>query len=53
MFYSGGVKAEKCVAVMMRNDAKCLPKVESYSDRLMFVKISAKPVDTVLVQVYM
>jgi hypothetical protein len=27
--------------------------VECYSDRLMFVKISAKPVDVVLVQVYM
>ena len=52
--YSGGVKAEKGVAVVLRNDVvKRLTKVECCSDRLMFVKISAKPVDIVLVQVYM
>ena len=54
MFYSGGVQAEKGVAVMLRNDIfKRLTKVDCCSDRLMFVKISAKPVDIVLVQVYM
>ena len=53
MFYSGRVKAEKVVAVVLRNDiAKHLTKEEEcYNDRLMFVKISAKPVDIVLVQV--
>ena len=30
-----------------------MTKVECYSDRLMFVTISTKPVDIVLVQVYM
>ena len=30
-----------------------MTKVECSSDRLMFVKISSKPVDIVLVQVYM
>ena len=54
MFYSGGLKAKKGVAVVLRNDVvKSLTKVECCSDRLMFVKISAKPVDIVLVQVYM
>ena len=53
MFYSGGVKAEKGVAVVLRNNVKRLAKVECCSDRLMFVKISVKPVDIVLVQVYM
>ena len=53
IFYSGGVKAENCVAVVLRNDVKRLTKVEYYSDRLMFVKINAKPVAIVLVQVYM
>ena len=39
---------------MSRNDVvKRLTKVECCSDRLVFVKISAKPVDIVLVQVYM
>ena len=52
MFYSGGVKAEKGVAIVLRNDVKRLTKVERYSDRLMFVKISVKPTDIVLVQVY-
>ena len=53
MFNSGGLKAEKGLAVVLRNDVvKCLTKVECCSDRLMFVKISAKHVDIVLVQVY-
>jgi hypothetical protein len=35
MFYSRGVKAEKGVAVVLRNEVvKCLRKVECYSDRL-------------------
>ena len=39
---------------MLRNDVvKRLTKVYCYSDRLIFVKISAKPVDIVLVQAYM
>ena len=42
MFYSGRVKDEKGVAVMLRNyTVKNVTKVECYSDRLMFVKISA------------
>ena len=54
MIYSGGVKFEKGVAVVLRNDnVKSLTKVECYSDKLMFVKIGVKLVDTVLVQVYM
>jgi Exonuclease III len=53
MFYSGGVKTEKGVAVVLRNHVvKCLTKVECCSDRLMFVKCE-KPVGIVLVQVYM
>jgi Endonuclease/Exonuclease/phosphatase family. len=52
MFYSGGVEAGKVVSVVLKNDVKCLTKVECCSDRLMFVKISAKPIDIVLVQVY-
>ena len=54
MFYSGGIKAKKGVAVTLRNNIVTqLKKVECYSDRLMFVQISAKPVDIVLMQVYM
>ena len=50
MFYSGGVKDEKVVAVVLKNDVvNRLTKVECCSDRLMFIKISAKPVDIVLV----
>ena len=39
---------------MLRNNiVKHETKVECYRDRLIFVKISAKPVDIVIVQVYM
>ena len=50
MFYSGRVKAENVFAVVLRNNnAKSLTKVEYYSDRVILVKISANPVDIVLV----
>ena len=43
MFYSGGVKAEKSVAIVLRNDVvKRWTNVECYSVRLIFVKISPK-----------
>ena len=52
MLYSGGVKVEKGVAVVLRTDiVKRLIQIKCYSDRL-FVQISAKPVDIVLVHVY-
>ena len=50
MFYLGGVKAEKGVAVVLRNVERVI-KVES--DRLIFVEISTKPFDILTVQVYM
>ena len=54
MFYSGGVKTKKVVTLVLRNDdVKRLTKMECYNDRLICVKISVKPVDIVLVQVYM
>ena len=52
MFYSKGVKAEKIVTKVLRN-IKCVKKVETYSDSLTFVKISAKSVVIMTVQVYM
>ena len=53
VFYSGGVTAEKGFAGALRNNiVKRVPKVECYSDKLMFVKISAKTVDFAIVQVY-
>ena len=54
MFYSGEVKAEKGVTVVLRKDnVQFVTKVECYSDRMISVKISAKPVDIVIVRVYM
>ena len=54
VLYSGSkVKAAKVFAVFcssLRNYmVKCMTKVECYSNRLMFVKISAKPIDIVIV----
>ena len=54
MYYSGGEKAERGVAVMLRNEvAKSVVNVQCISDRLMFVKLSALPVDILIIQVYM
>ena len=54
MFYSGEFNAKKGIVVALRNNiVKRVTKVECSSDRSTFVKISAKPVDIVRVQVYM
>ena len=53
VLYSGGGKAEKVVAVILRNDevkSFTPSKVECYGGRLMFVMISAKQVDIVIVK---
>ena len=48
------LKLRKGVAVVLRNDVvKGFTKVECYSDGLMFVQIRAKPVDFVLLKMYM
>ena len=52
-FYTGGVKDEKGVALVLRNYVfKQLTNVECYSVRLVFVNVSEQPVDILLVQVY-
>ena len=44
-FYLGEENAEKYVTVVLRNDiVKYVTKVECYRDRLIFVKINAKPI---------
>ena len=54
MFYSGGERAERGVAILMKNEiVKSVLSVQCCSDRLMFVKLSAEPVDILIVQVYM
>ena len=54
MFYSGGERAERGVAILMKNEiVKSVMSVQCCSDRLMFVKLSAEPVDILIVQVYM
>jgi hypothetical protein len=41
------------LAVILRiSIVKCVAKLECYSDRLIFVKISAKPVCIVIVKVF-
>jgi hypothetical protein len=54
LFRSAVVKAQQGVAVMLKNYIEeRLTKVEYYSDRWIFVGISIKPFDIVIVQVYM
>ena len=51
---SGGGERQRGVAVILdRDTAKRVIRVEQCSDRLMFVKIQAAPVDVVLIQIYM
>ena len=48
MLYSDGVNAEKLVGIIMRNGTvKHVTKGGSYIDRLIFVKIRAKPINLV------
>jgi len=54
VIYSGGEERERGVAIMFKEEgAKRVIEVEQCSDRLMMVKVSATPVDMVLIQVYM
>ena len=54
VIYSGGETRERGVAIMFDEEgAKRIIEIEQCSDRLMMVKVSATPVDMVLIQVYM
>ena len=54
MMYSGGEKCERGVAILFdKAAAERITGIEKISDRLMMVKVSAEPVDIVLIQVYM
>ena len=52
--YSGSKGGQKRVAMIMDNEiGKRVTKIVQHSDRLLLVRVSAEPVDIVLVQVYM
>lgn len=54
MYYSGSESAERGVAIVMQKWIKpSIIKVEACSDRLMYIKLNAEPVDIVIIQVYM
>jgi len=54
IIYSGGEVHERGVAIMFDEEvAKRITEVEQCSDRLFMVKVSAEPVDMVIIQVYM
>ena len=54
MVYSGGERCERGVAILFDKEvAERITGTEKISDRLMMVKVSAEPVDIVLIQVYM
>ena len=54
IIYSGGEEFQRGVAVMLDLEvAKRVVEVECCSDRLIMVKVSATPVDIILIQVYM
>ena len=52
MIYSGGEECQRGVAIMVdAKVAKRITEVQQYSDRLIMVKVSAMPVDMVIIQV--
>src|ERR1051325_5164081 len=54
VMYSGGEESQRGVAIMVDEEtARSIVKVECRNYRLMMVRISAEPVDIVVVQVYM
>ena len=54
VIYSGGDECQREVAVMLDGEvAKRVTCVEQVSDRILAVKISAMPVDMLIVQIYM
>src|SRR5215469_9478865 len=54
VLYKGGNESQRGVAILLdKNIQKGLKYVSSINDRLLAIRISAKPVDLVIVQVYM
>lgn len=54
MIYWGGQESQRGVAIILdRKTAQCIKQVECVNDQLMMVKLSAEPVDLMLVCVYM
>ena len=54
MVYSVGERCERGVAILFDKKAsERITEIEKISDRLMMVKVSAEPVDIVLIQAYM
>ena len=53
MVHSGGERCKRGVAILFDKEvAERITEREKISDRLMMVKVSAEPVDIVLIQVY-
>ncbi|XP_021917346.1 craniofacial development protein 2-like [Zootermopsis nevadensis] len=54
MYYSGGESAERGVTIVIQKwIKKRIIKVQACSDRLMYMKLNAEPVDILIMQVYM
>lgn len=54
MLYSGGCKHERGVGIIFdENTARCLLGYSCVSDRVMIIKLNAKPLNKVIMQEYM
>ena len=54
VIYSGGEKAERGVAIVLRGNAKkSVEEVECISDRIMWIRLKGEKLDTLIIQVYM
>ena len=54
VIYSGGQESQRGVAILLdEKSAKCVKSVNYISDRILGVRINAKPTDLFIIQVYM
>ena len=54
VYYSGGERAEKCVAIMVHKSVvRSVVKMIVYNDRIIAIKLQAEPINVLMIQVYM
>ena len=54
MYYSGGERAEKGVAIVMHKSVvRSVVKKIVYNDRIIAIKLQVEPINILMIQVYM
>ena len=54
VIYSGGNECQRGVAIILdKVTASCVADIQQYNDRVMMIKINAKPVNIIILQIYL